>query len=453
MHPPPRQGALPPSRLDFPHPGEHNGFPGVKVSPVVAIALAVTLFGQGPAQGSPEWWSLRPIARPPAPVLDAAEAAWARTPVDAFILRKLREKGLAPAPEADRRTLIRRAAFDLTGLPPEPEEVEAFLGDSSPGAYERLVERLLASPRHGERWARHWMDVVHFAETHGHDQDRIRPNAWPYRDYLIESFNADMPYARFVEEQLAADALYPDEPRLAPALGFIAAGPWDESSLRDIRDDTIDRQIGFYLDRDDMVSTAASAFLGATVHCARCHDHKFDPITQDDYYGLQAVFAGVGRADRAYDPDPEVRRERRRLRGELEALERREPAAVAALGNPGLQAEVRAWEESVRSGAVSWTVLVPESVTSAGGSSLSVEPDGSVLSGGPRPEKDTYTIAARAALEGITAVRVEVLADSRLPKGGPGRQDNGNLHLSEIRLLTGPAAGGASGPAPGGAEA
>ena len=171
-------------------------------------------------------------------------------------------KGLDPAPEADRRTLIRRLSFDLTGLPPTPEEVDAFVADDRPDAYERLVDRLLASPHYGERWARHWMDLVHFAETHGHDQDRIRPNAWPYRDYLIESFNGDTPYARFVQEQVAADVLFPDEPAAdRRRSGFLAAGPWDESSLRDIREDSIDRQIGHYLDRDDMVTTVMSTFV------------------------------------------------------------------------------------------------------------------------------------------------------------------------------------------------
>src|SRR5262249_54016880 len=157
--------------------------------------------------------------------------------------------------------------------PPTPEEVDAFLKDESPDAYERVVDRLLASPHHGERWARHWMDAARFAETHGHDQDRPRPNAWPYRDYLIRSFNADKPYGRFVCEQLAGDVLYPDDPDAVVALGFLAAGPWDESSLRDIREDTLDREVGRYLDRDDMLSTAMGTFVSLTVHCARCHDH------------------------------------------------------------------------------------------------------------------------------------------------------------------------------------
>jgi hypothetical protein len=291
-----------------------------------------------------DWWSLRPIVRPAVP----SPAGDDRSPVDVFLAEGLRDKGLTPAPEADRRTLVRRVAFDLTGLPPTPEEVEAFVTDDRPDAYDRLVDRLLASPAYGERQARFWMDLVHFAETHGHDQDRIRPNAWPYRDYLIESFNRDTPYARFVCEQLAADVIYPDEPRLTVALGFIAAGPWDESSLRDIREDSIDRAIGHYLDRDDMVATAVSTFVSTTVHCARCHDHKFDPIPTADYYALQAVFAGVDRADRAYDPDPTVHRTRRELTDHLKALRRHDPQALAALRSPETVAETTAWRTALR---------------------------------------------------------------------------------------------------------
>ena len=190
--------------------------------------------------------------------------------------------------------------------------MKAFLADTKPDAFERVVDRLLASPRYGERWARHWMDVVHFAETHGHDQDRIRTNAWPYRDYLIASLNADKPYARFVQEQVAGECLFPEDPQATVALGFLAAGPWDESSLRDIREDTIDRQIARYLDRDDVVTTVMQTFTSTTVQCARCHNHKFDPIPQSDYYALQAVFAGVDRANRTYDADADGASETRR---------------------------------------------------------------------------------------------------------------------------------------------
>src|SRR5439155_23090181 len=173
-------------------------------------------------------------------------------------------------------------------------------------AFARVADNLLASPRYGERWARHWLDVVHYAETHGHDQDRPRTNSWPYRDYVIEAFNGDKPYTRFVEEQVAGDVLYPENPKAVVALGFFATGPWDESSLRDIREDTIDRQVARYLDRDDIVMTTMNTFVSTTVQCARCHDHKFDPITQREYYNLQAVFAATDKAERIFDDDPAI---------------------------------------------------------------------------------------------------------------------------------------------------
>jgi hypothetical protein len=277
----------------------------------IFILVAVSP-GQPPKQPAADdtWWSLKPVVKPTPPVADAKYKDWPRNSVDHFILARLRQKGLEPSPAADRRTLLRRVSFDLIGLPPTPEELDAFLHDTSADAYEKVVDRMLASPRYGERWARHWMDVVHFAETHGHDQDVPREHAWPYRDYLIDSFNKDKPYRRFVEEQIAGDVLYPDDPASTVALGFLAAGPWDESSLRDIREDSIDRKAGQYLDRDDIVCTVGLALLSTTVQCARCHDHKFDPVSQDEYYGLQAIFAGVDRANRAYDTDPAVRARR-----------------------------------------------------------------------------------------------------------------------------------------------
>jgi hypothetical protein len=417
---------------------------------LLLAGLCCSFLGPAAIHGGPpsaqEWWSLRPLRRPAVPEAAGAAAGSVRNPIDSFVLARLREKGLTPGPEADRRTLIRRLSFDLIGLPPAPEEIAAFLADPGSDAYERLVDRLLASPRHGERWARHWMDTVHFAETHGHDQDRVRPHAWPYRDYLIAAFNADRPYSRFVEEQIAADALFPEEPDRIPALGFLAAGPWDESSLRDIREDSIDRQVGHYLDRDDMVSTAIATFQSLTIHCARCHDHKFDPIPQDDYYALQAVFAGVGRADRSYDPDPAVDRRRRELRRRLAALERRDPEALEMVLEPAFLAEVEAWERRGPRPAA-WKVLDPATFTSASGATLTELSDHSILSGGARPERDTTTITAPVDLPGITAVRLEVLPDDSLPKKGPGRQDNGNLHLSEFRLLAA-LPGGAEPPRP-----
>jgi len=271
------------------------------------------------------WWSLEPlpVVAPPDDGLDlsAGNGAWPRTPVDAFLLARMQTEKLHPSPEADRRTLIRRLYFDLLGLPPSPDEVAAFLADDSPDAYERLVDRLLASPHYGERWARHWLDVVHYGDTHGFDKDKLRPNAWPYRDYVIRSLNADEPYARFVEEQLAGDVLYGDTPDGIAATGFIAAGPFDWVGQVELGENQIDKKITRNLDRDDMVSTTMNTFTSLTAQCARCHNHKFDPITQEDYYSLQAVFAGVDRADRPYDVDPAIESQRRELTGQLADVE------------------------------------------------------------------------------------------------------------------------------------
>lgn len=265
-----------------------------------------------------DWWSYQPIVRPAVPQPTADDSSWARTPIDGFILEQLKRKGLSPSPEADRRTLIRRLSFDLIGLPPTPEQVAAFVNDPDPKAYEQLVDRLLASKHYGERWARHWLDVAKYADTCGYDKDRLRPNAWPYRDYVIRSFNADKPYTRFVQEQVAGDVLFPGEPDGILGLGFIAAGPWDFIGHVEVPESKIDGKVARNLDRDDMVAGTFNAFCSLTVQCARCHHHKFDPITQPQYYGLQAVFAAVDRADRVFDTDPKIETQRRELESQLQ---------------------------------------------------------------------------------------------------------------------------------------
>jgi mono/diheme cytochrome c family protein len=279
------------------------------------------------------WWAIQPLARPGLPAV--ADPSWVRTPIDAFLLAKLESKGLSPRPEADRRTLIRRLTFDLHGLPPTPEEVEAFMADTRPDAYERLVDRLLDSPRYGERWGRHWLDVVHYGDTHGYDKDKRRDHAWPYRDYVIRALNDDRPYSRFVREQLAGDVLAPGDPEGIVATGFVAAGPWDFVGHVELREGTVEKEKTRLVDRDDMLANAMSTFVSLTVHCARCHDHKFDPIPQRDYYRLQAVFAGVDRGDRPY-PDAVAAEKRKALeqsRDEsLARLKRLEAEAQAAVG-------------------------------------------------------------------------------------------------------------------------
>ena len=264
-----------------------------------------------------EWWSLKPIGKSGKLKTENGNG------IDAFISAKLTEKGLAMSPEADARTLIRRVTFDLTGLPPSPEEVDAFVADESAGKYETLVDHLLASPRYGERWARHWLDVVHFGETHGYDKDQPRPNAWPYRDYVIRAFNEDKPYARFVQEQVAGDVLFPGTRDGIEALGFISAGPWDLIGHAEVGEEKIDGKIARHLDRDDMVANTINTFASLTVHCAQCHDHKFDPISQEDYYSLQAVFAAVDRADRSYDIAPEIAQKRAALTAKKQQLSAR----------------------------------------------------------------------------------------------------------------------------------
>ncbi len=282
------------------------------------------------------WWSRQPVTRPAVPELDDP---WVRTPVDAFILGQLKTHGLSPSKEADRRTLIRRVTYDLIGLPPTPEEVDAFVSSAKPDAYARLVERLLASPQYGERWARHWLDIVQYADTCGYDKDKLRPNAWPYRDYVIRSLNTNKPYDRFVREQIAGDVLFPGEPDSIVALGFIAAGPWDFIGHVEVPESKIDGKVARNLDRDNMVTNTMNTFCSVTVQCARCHDHKFDPISQKQYYGLQAIFAAVDRAERPYDRDPAIARHRQQLearlatvRAEQQAME----AEIAAAGGEGL---------------------------------------------------------------------------------------------------------------------
>jgi hypothetical protein len=222
---------------------------------------------------------------------DAAQEQWVRTPVDAIILDKLLKVGLKPALEADRATLIRRLTFDLAGLPPTPEAVAGFVADPSPDAYERLVDRLLASPQYGERWARHWLDVVRYAESEGFEYDRYRPGAWRYRDYVIRSFNADKPYDRFVLEQLAGDEIDPTNHELLIAAGFHRLGP--------VRRNAGNQNVTFSRNEvlTEMTDAIGATFLGLTVGCARCHDHKFDVISQRDYYRLQAFFAGIRERD------------------------------------------------------------------------------------------------------------------------------------------------------------
>jgi hypothetical protein len=391
----------------------------------ILLALA------SPAQDN--HWSLQPLEKP---VLPTAEGA--ATEIDAFVRAKLSKLGISHSPAADRATLIRRLSYDLTGLPPTQAELQAFVSDRAALAYEKLVARLLASPRHGEHWARHWLDVANYADTHGNDHDYARPNAWPYRDYVIDSLNKDKPYARFVQEQVAGDALFPEDPQATVALGFLAAGPWDHTLMVTVLADTVDHRSAQNLDRDLMVSTVMGTFQSLTVHCARCHDHKFDPITQREYYSLQAVFAGVDRADRPYDTNVHTKAARARLLAEQQALQERDGTFLATLSTPKIIDQVNAWELAWARREEAWIPFEITSVVSTGGATLTRQADGSWFASGPRPASDTYIVTAKRPAGKLSAVRLEVLPDLRLPQRGPGRWDNGNFHLSEFRLLAAP---------------
>src|SRR5262245_43297640 len=234
-----------------------------------------------------QWWSLQPVKRVEPPSVRHRE--WVRTPIDAFIASALEAKQLSPARRADPITLLRRAYLDLIGLPPTPADVDAFVADPSPQAFSKVVDNLLASPQYGERWARHWLDLARYAESEGFKADETRPNAWRYRDYVIDALNADKPYDRFVREQIAGDELWPADPAARLATAFNRHYP-DESNARNL----IQRRQEIL---NDVTDTVGAVFLGMTYGCARCHDHKFDPILQTDYYRLQAFFATMRAAD------------------------------------------------------------------------------------------------------------------------------------------------------------
>jgi hypothetical protein len=231
-----------------------------------------------------DWWSLQPVGPvepPPGP----------GHPIDRFIQERLARAGLKPAPEADRRTLIRRLSFDLLGLPPEPEEIDAFVADPDPGAYERLVDRLLDSPHYGERWARHWLDLVRFGESQGFERNKLRPNAWKYRDFVVEAFNADLPYDEFIRWQIAGDVIRPEDPLAVAASGFLAMGPYDLTAYNNGTPPM--RAFAREEELEGLVGTVTQTFLGLTVNCARCHDHKFDPIRQEEFYQISAALGGT----------------------------------------------------------------------------------------------------------------------------------------------------------------
>ena len=311
------------------------GLPMIRLRTLLLLFLWILLgpVGTGSPEGE-EWWSRKPLLKPEVP----ESREWIRNEVDRFILAKLKANGLHPSKRATPLVLIRRVTHDLTGLPPTPRETEEFLRayEKDPDkSYEALVDRLLASPRYGERFARHWLDVAKYADTCGYDKDKLRPNAWPYRDYVIRSFNEDKPYGRFIQEQVAGDSLYPNTQDGILGLGFLAAGPWDFIGHAEVPESKIDGKVARNLDRDDMVTNVFNTFCAVTIQCARCHAHKGDPYTQEHYYSLQSVFAAVDKAERNYGSDPQTEKRRSQLTKDLVALRAEKGGIEGAIKKEG----------------------------------------------------------------------------------------------------------------------
>lgn len=366
-------------------------------------------------------WAFKQPVRPDPPVVKQRE--WPRTPIDLFVLAKLEQEHLEPSPEADRETLLRRVALDLTGLPPTLDERVAFLNDHRPGAYERLVERLLASPRYGERQARYWLDRARYADTNGYEKDRER-SIWPYRDWVIDAFNSDMPFDQFTIEQIAGDML-PDATRdQKVATGFHRNTMINEEGGIDVAEFR-------YAAVVDRVHTTATVWLGLTLGCAQCHSHKFDPITQREYYGFFALLNNADEPEIVL-PDPEIDAQRATIDAKIARLiadreitfppsktpenasepERRDAARASAFAS---------WLADAQSKVVAWAPVTPSLARSRNGATFDILPDRSILVSGDKPNNDVYELEIPLGNTIVTAIRLEALPHESLPDGGPGR--------------------------------
>ena len=380
-----------------------------------------------------QWWAFQPLQRTQPPAVKASPAV--RNPIDQFILARLGSGKLKMNPRADRRTLLRRGSFDLRGLPPTPEEVDEFARDKSPDAWPKLVGRLLESPRYGERWARHWMDVARFAESSGFEHDYDRPHAYHYRDFVIKALNADLPYDQFVRWQLAGDEFEPDNPLALMATGFLGAGVFPTQ----ITANEVERTR--YDALDDMLATTGTAMLGLTVGCARCHDHKFDPIPIHDYYRMLSTFTTTVRSDIELDLQPD---ETRRAK---EKFDREQAPLIAALKSyeeRELPPKFDAW---ITKGAPlpspeTWELLDATELKSKADATFKKLDDGSYLAEGKNGDSDVYSFSSDIRSRELRALRLEALSHASMVKGGPGRADNGNIGLSRIRVFASPLSGG-----------
>ncbi|MEO1996674.1 MAG: DUF1549 domain-containing protein, partial [Planctomycetaceae bacterium] len=385
------------------------------------IGLLRSWIGQGARYA--RHWSYEPPRRAALPAVNMKN--WVRNPIDAFVLSRMEQAQFEPRPEATRSTLIRRLSLDLTGLPPSVDEVQVFVNDKRDGAYDRLVQRLLDSDAYGERWAAMWLDLARYADSAGYADDPPR-TIWLYRDWVIDAYNANMPFDQFTIEQLAGDMLpNPTTPQLQ-------ATAFHRNTLTNSEGGTNDeefRNVAIV----DRVNTTMQVWMGTTIRCAQCHNHKYDPITQEEYFRFFAIFNQSTDADR--------RDEQPLLSVLTEPQEREKLAWQAEIGDwerkalPTVERQ-RAWERDVLRPR-NWSVLRPSSLKSVAGAALRLLDDGSIIAEGTPAERDTYTLNFETDLAKLTGFRLEVLSDDALPKQGPGRAANGQFVLTELGIASG----------------
>jgi hypothetical protein len=378
-------------------------------------------------------WAFQPVERRAPPAIK--NEAWARNAIDRFVLARLEARGMVPSPEADRYTLIKRLSYDLLGLPPSVEQADAFVRDESPEAYDKLVERMLDSPRFGERWGRHWLDMARFADSDGYEKDNARPDAWRYRDWVIEAVNADVPLDRFTIEQLAGDLLSDATPNERLATAFHrqtltnTEGGADQEQFRN--------EAIF-----DRIATTSSVWLGLTLGCAQCHSHKYDPISHQEYYQLFAFFNNGDETETDVPLAGEVlsKWNQEKLAAEKK-LSELEPQLVQARAEA--TARLPVWEAELRAASgqpIEFHPVELVGVQSSAGAEFKLLSDGSYLAGGKNPDVDKVTITAKTDLKEITGFRIETLAHDTLGGRGPGRTEHGNFVLSEFRAFAAPVA-------------
>jgi mono/diheme cytochrome c family protein len=387
-------------------------------------------------------WAYNKPVRPKLP--EVKDTAWVRNPIDNFVLVRLENEGLKPSKEAAKETLIRRVSLDLTGLPPSPAEVDEFLADKRTDAYERLVDRLLASPRYGERWATPWLDLARYGDSEGWTNDRQR-EAWPYRDWVIKALNNNMPFDQFTVEQLAGDLLPNPTIDQKIATGFVRASMLQSEGGSDPAENNWNMQV-------DRASTVGTVFMGSSIACAQCHDHKYDPFTQKQFYQMVAFFNNSKFVDGS---DPNVKKlpdarllsftepvitlpapEQAKKRDTINA-EMSDYLKQINDSSPEFYKRQRDWEAQVKSAAKDWKALQPTRIVSAGGATLTLKPDNTILASGKNPDGDIYRLEAPAPAAQVTGIRVEAIPDLSLPAGGPGRDYYGNFMLRSMMIEAG----------------